>query len=50
MIYHTDTLESIRPLTPDERRALWAARYFALGAQRYVDPPEPEPIHQETHQ
>jgi hypothetical protein len=49
VIIRTDTLESIRPLTDDERRAAWAMRYYALGAHRLAqrldsepDPPEKE--------
>lgn len=34
MILKTDTLESIRPLSPDERRAIWAAAFYGAGWHR----------------
>ena len=40
MILPTDTLERTRPLSNDERRAAWAARYYALGFHRR----EAEPV------
>ena len=42
MILPTDSMESIRPLSNDDRRAAWAARYYALGLHRsdYVPPIE----------
>lgn len=32
--YNTDTLETIRPLTNDERRAVWAAAFYGAGWHR----------------
>jgi hypothetical protein len=31
VIYDTRTMESIRPLSNDERMAAWACKYFAAG-------------------
>lgn len=38
-IMHTRRVDAIRPLSNDERRALWAAKYFAQGHHR--QPPKP---------
>lgn len=34
MIYNTETLETIRPLSNDERRAVWAAAFYGAGWHR----------------
>ena len=39
MLMHTRNLEAIRPRSNDERRASWAARYFALGHHRRPEKP-----------
>lgn len=38
-LMHTRTIEAIRPRTNDERRAAWAARYFAQGNHRAPSKP-----------
>jgi len=38
-LMHTRTVESIRPRSNDERRAAWAARYFAQGNHREPSKP-----------
>ena len=39
MLMHASNMEAIRPHSNDERRANWAARYFALGLHRRPDKP-----------
>lgn len=34
LIFRTRTWRDLKPLTNDERRALWAARFYALGLHR----------------
>lgn len=34
MIIYTDTLEDLRPLSVDERRAVWAAAFYGAGWHR----------------
>jgi len=38
-LMNTRTNEAIRPRSNDERRAAWAARYFAQGAHREPSKP-----------
>ena len=49
MLMHASNMEAIRPLSNDQRRANWAARYFALGLHRRPEKPRyrvtvPEPL------
>ncbi len=49
MLMHARNMEAIRPPSNDERRAHWAARYFALGLHRRPDKPRirvtvPQPL------
>lgn len=39
MIMHARSLESVRPLSNDERRAAWARRYFLRGHHRNPQKP-----------
>jgi hypothetical protein len=39
MLMHARTMEALRPLSNDERRAQWAARYFAQGHHRTPQKP-----------
>jgi hypothetical protein len=38
-VMHTRTVESIRPRSNDERRAQWAAKFFAAGYHRQPGKP-----------
>ena len=39
LMHATQRAESIRPLSNDERRACWAAKYFCAGLHRRPDKP-----------
>lgn len=48
MIAHARNLESIRPLTNNERRAQWAARYYLAGLHHDLaagESPREPPVH-----
>ena len=38
-LMHADSMEAIRPLSNDDRRAHWASKYFALGFHRQPSKP-----------
>lgn len=42
MLMHADSMESIRPLGNDDRRAVWAGRYYAMGLHRQLVPNCPQ--------
>lgn len=53
IMHASGSIESVRPLTNDERRASWAAKYFLLGWHRKPQKPRirlqvtvPEPLRQ----
>lgn len=48
-VMHARTWAAIRPLSNDERRAMWASRYFAQGHHRTPQKPRVKVKHQPQH-
>ena len=54
IVMHTRTDESIRPLSNDERRGTWSAKWFTCGLHRRPEKPRirvvtvPAPLTKET--
>lgn len=49
VVVHARTWSAIRPLSNDERRAMWASRYFAQGHHRSPQKPRVKVPHQPQH-
>lgn len=48
-IMHARRVDAIRPLSNDERRAMWAARFYAQGHHRTPQKPRVRVQHKPQH-